>query len=193
MKFSPILAVDVDCTVVEIQKKWLAYLNSLVDESKKVSSEEVEGTYNYMKFFPSISENDGFRRFWNASDVYDDMEPITGSVEFIERMRNELGYKVVFVSHIEGNHGKSKHEFLKRFFEFDAFVATREKMFVRCDIIIDDRLKNLVGHPDNVCTVHFDLGHDQCTSCTTDFVMRQWDTSLIDELHTKVLTENAYL
>lgn len=81
--------------------------------------------------------------FWRQENVYDDMEPLEGSVEAL-RALHEQGWEIVFVSALKGNHHKSKYNALKKHFPFmDGLVGTKEKQYVRCDLAVDDRLSYL--------------------------------------------------
>lgn len=83
------------------------------------------------------------KNWWKQKNLYIGMEPIPGAVEALRELHEE-GHTIIFASHCEGNHAKSKVEFLKFFFPFmSGFLATRQKHFVRCDVLVDDRAYNL--------------------------------------------------
>lgn len=81
--------------------------------------------------------------WWKQERLYDYMRPsdeVMASIEALHR----AGFTIIFASHVEGAHAKSKVQLLKRYFPYmEAFMATRQKHFVRCDYLVDDRASNL--------------------------------------------------
>ena len=68
------------------------------------------------------------------------------SASFSESVFSSKKYNIVFASHIEGNHGKSKVEFIKKWFPMtSAFAATRQKNMVKSVVNIDDRVEHLIN------------------------------------------------
>lgn len=111
--------------------------------------------------------------FWRATDLYDCVLPIAGSVEALKKISETCD--LVFVSAIKGNHTKSKYYFLKAHFPFmKGYVATKEKYLVRCDAIIDDRLENLSKMPDDVITIQYDTPYRQDVNFTPDLKFSDW-------------------
>lgn len=92
--------------------------------------------------------------WWKQKDLYDDMYPMKGAVEALQEL-SDMGHTIIFASHCEGDHAKSKVEFLKKHFPFmSGFLATRQKQFVRCDVLIDDRAYNLINLPKGVTPIY---------------------------------------
>ena len=75
------------------------------------------------------------------------MEPMDGSVDVLSTLSEQ--YNIVFASHVEGEHGKSKVDFLKKYFPFmSGYAATRQKNTIRSAYNIDDRVIHLENlHP----------------------------------------------
>ena len=148
-----VAAVDVDLTVVDMVTSWVDHMNRITGANFEIK----EGTmypYNlteiYKHYLVSDYDKDLLFKWWNKEDLYDSAVPIDGSVEALKSV-NDAGYDIVFVSHCEGNHARSKYYFLRRYFPFMAgFMATREKGFVRADIAFDDRNEYLCQYPDYV-------------------------------------------
>ena len=137
-----VIAVDVDLTVCGIDILWWNWLCS-VTNSKYMPMPKEEGkvNYNLSKYFEDKLEKvgrDGLD-FFRQEGVYDFAPVIKDSEQVLKYLKGQ-GHEIVFVSAVKGNHHKSKYNFLKRHFPFmDGFVATKEKNYVNCDIIIDDR------------------------------------------------------
>lgn len=82
--------------------------------------------------------------WWKQEGLFDDMRPSDEVMSSLENLHRK-GHTIVFASHVEGAHAKSKVQFLKRWFPYmDAFLATRQKHYVRCDYLVDDRASNLI-------------------------------------------------
>ena len=157
-----ICCVDVDLTVVDIGESWLNWLNHMSGLS--LTMEDCIPNYGFGDYFTdalknvSMSPYDYFRQ----EGLYDTLEPIKGSVEALRRLK-EHGWDIVFVSHIKGNHHKSKYNFLKRYFPFmEGFLATQEKHYVKHDMLIDDRNKSLNAADENAILVKMHTPYDQC-------------------------------
>lgn len=183
MKRPKIASIDVDEVVVSLYQDWVQYLCDR--SSSPPNPETVSGYYNISNAFPDVTEDIALS-FWKQRNLYDDAFPLEGAVAGIQ-MLIDAGYDIVFASHVEGDHGKSKFEFLKRFFSFDSFAQTREKGYLQPDIAFDDRIKHL--HHYNYCkpsciTVQFDTPYDQ-DECEfyPDFKLSGWtDTAMIEKI-----------
>lgn len=140
-----IIAVDVDLTVCAIDKLWWQWLNALHHKDHTFPTDDVLD-YNLGVFFSDLPDpyaGYDHKDFFRRDGIYDFAEPVEMSVESLLKIKG-MGHQVVFVSHVKGNHHKSKYYWLKRNFPFmDAFIATKEKGFVRADMLIDDRYEHL--------------------------------------------------
>jgi 5'(3')-deoxyribonucleotidase len=145
---SPMVIVDVDITIVDTDMQWLKWLNTM--SGRNTTPETFEWEYNVGQFFKNDLTKyhlDPFD-FWRSDNIYDTLKPYPGVRETLEQLHN-IGYDIVFASHIKGDHHKSKYNFLKRYFGdiMAGFVATKEKHLIRSgtgkDIIIDDRFEYL--------------------------------------------------
>ena len=111
--------------------------------------------------------------FWRQEDLYDALEPMPGSVEVLREL--SARFDIVFATTIKGNHHKSKCYFLKNHFPFlDGICATKEKKFVRCDYLIEDRLNVLECMPQSVVTVQMATPYKQSSEFTPDYIVKNW-------------------
>jgi 5'(3')-deoxyribonucleotidase len=101
--------------------------------------------------------------FWRNEGVYDWVDPVNGSLDALMEIKRVIGCDIIAVSHCKGNHFKSKWQFLKRNFgnTIDGFIATKEKYYVACDILIDDRNSYLNKMPDGIGCIRFDTCYTQ--------------------------------
>lgn len=158
---SPILVCDVDGVVVDLSHRWYEWLCSQSPKYKPIPSyEDVSKHYDYSIPFEGSVGKEAAYHFWKMSHIYDDAMPIEGSVEALEAFKR-AGWDIVFASHVEGSHSLSKFNFLKRNFPMDGFMATREKHFLRANIVIDDRVENLLKFPSDVFCILMDAPHNK--------------------------------
>lgn len=181
-----VVAVDVDSVVVDLSYDWWKFLEARTSTPK--SFELVNTVYDFTTMYPDI-RRDVALSFWKSRDLYDGRKPFAGCVEALKEF-HDAGFNVTFVSHVEGDHGKSKVEFLKRHFPFmSGFMATRQKGLVRPDVAFDDRVTHLnsyLEHNPDCLTVRILTPHDQDVKETNNhFFMdvSQWkDERVIDYL-----------
>lgn len=135
-----VVAVDVDSVVVDLSVDWWKFLESKT--STPQSFDVVTRNYDLGLSYPDVPK-DVALSFWKGRNLYDEKTPFPGCVEALEEFRRS-GYIVTFVSHVEGDHGKSKVQFLKHHFPSMAgFFATRQKGLMRPEVAFDDRLYHL--------------------------------------------------
>jgi 5'(3')-deoxyribonucleotidase len=188
-----IIAVDVDLTVADsdishwdwLQRQCLSF------DTEMPAVDDI--SYDLGSYFDLPSRVDSMS-FWREESLYDEspqfgfrpIMPIKGSIDALRILSNG-GWEIVFVSHVKGNHHKSKVEWLKRHFPFmSGFVATKEKKYVDCDILIDDR--NLHLNSSNAQhKIRFETHYDQ------DIKLNQSHLSLITDDWFKILYEISRL
>lgn len=118
----PIIAIDVDQTVVDMLEDW---------------SRWCQDTFNEIPDFSVEISDMKFLGFWEISNIYDNKKPIKNTVKYIKELHKH--YHIFFVSHCHPNHFQSKIQFLLRYFEMDGFIDMYEKHRIHFDYIIDDR------------------------------------------------------
>jgi 5'(3')-deoxyribonucleotidase len=154
-----ILGIDIDAVLVDSLKKWDRYLMSIagVEESRLPLGEI---SYNFAIYYPEVED---CLEFWRLEDLYDDMVPIDGSVNALNKL--DSLFDIVYITAIKGNHHKSKFEFIRRYFPTGkGFIATKEKHLVNVDIMIDDRASNLLKFENDVYTILFNSPYIQGVS-----------------------------
>ncbi len=142
---SKVIGIDVDltaCAIDELWYKWLVAMTGKEIPSLRYAMEDRCGVldYNLSSYFNQVLLEDGLN-FFRSTHLYDMAEPVPFCVDMINLLARDN--EVVFISAVKGNHHKSKYEWLKRHFAFDGFIATQEKQYVNCDVLIEDRNKFL--------------------------------------------------
>ena len=142
-----IIGVDIDLTVAQIDDLWYDWLVRMTgyDPMIDVSYDMLEDSqhlleYNLSTYWKEQLEERGIDglEFFRGTHLYDMVDPVHESPKYINELYEE-GYDIVFISALKGHHHRSKYEFLGRHFNFDGFIGTKEKQYINCDIMIDDR------------------------------------------------------
>ena len=185
-----ILVCDVDGVVVDVSHDWAEYIRHIVPDVN-VTYKLLSPYYDFHIPVRGYVSKEEVYHFWKRDNLYDKAEPLPGSVEMIKTLKYEFGFDIVFASHVEGNHAKSKFDFLKRHFPVDGFMATREKGFVRATAAIDDRVEHLISHPENVIkilkhTPHAQSELEQVQQFKPDITLHNWDYSFVEQLMSEI-------
>lgn len=176
----PILGLDVDLTVAPLDKMWFEWLTCMCGPAKIEFIEGVQEFYeDYNDFYNAfvrygqqinynltvyfekpINKNVDWFDFFRREGIYDTVRPYYGSQVTLKTLQKH--FDIVFISHIKGNHHKSKYNFLARNFKNFDFLATKEKHRVTMDILVDDRINflNKVGEY-GVSGIHVDTIYTQ--------------------------------
>ena len=140
---SKIIAVDCDNTIARSDDVWWEWMHRALGilGFRGRPSLWPNAPYNLSEYF--IEDFKSIDRdpmdFWRSESTYDYVNPVQGSVKALKEL-HELGYKIVVVSQIKGNHNKNKWQWLQLHFPFiDGYISTKEKQFVKCDYFVDDR------------------------------------------------------
>lgn len=170
-----IIVCDVDGVVIDLSYQWYMYLRSIIKDFD-FTYEDVAVNYDFYKNLTGYVTKEEAYHFWKRAGLYDNQQPIPFAADTLWDLKRNHGFNIVFASHVEGDHAKSKYEFLKKYFPVDGFMATREKQFIRADIAIDDRVEHLVNHPFSVGKIVKYTPHAQ--TCNIPFkpdgVLYEW-------------------
>ena len=143
------IVVDVDNVVVGTGELFVEHLLSdsrFCTACTRIGVDPYTWAMTYYDPLTELGLSDAVKRemfgWWGRRDLYDDLLPIEDSQDILETL--SAFYNIVFVSHVEGEHGKSKVDFLKKYFPFmSGYAATRQKNIVRSSYNIDDRVIHL--------------------------------------------------
>lgn len=140
-----LLGVDVDdCIVNPNWKQWLDEKKGSYSALLDSQGEPLEKLpFALGKLYEPWIDFDPYD-FWRSETLYDDLEPLDGVVESLEKLSNYFG--IVFVSRLKGFHHGSKVRFVKKHFPFmTGFVGTHEKWILNGGLtaMIDDQQYNL--------------------------------------------------
>lgn len=147
----PVLALDVDLTLVDSLTPWLNWIRGVTKNSfifelgSEYNRDWVEGYHQMPEYFMKngYSGPMGLEElthemmaYWRQPDLYLSMVPIPGAYRAFREL--SLTHEIVFVSHCINEHTESKKDFLKTYFGNNPFIDTSAKQFVDYDVIVDD-------------------------------------------------------
>jgi 5'(3')-deoxyribonucleotidase len=99
---------------------------------------------------------------WNEKDFWTSLQPYEGAIETINELSKECNIIICTRiprgcsnAFIEKENWINDH-FPKNRFEFFAVSNGAKKMRIKCDYIIEDRLKEMAFHPDGVVAILID-------------------------------------
>lgn len=178
------IGVDVDLTLVRTDLLWERWLR---ENGAKLDSHWTKTfypvlPYDVTKMFSLPEGLDGYA-FWRQKDLYEQCLPMAFSREVISKWKG-LGHKVVFVSAIKGFHAKSKYYFLKKHFpDMDGVVFTKEKGYIKADVMIDDR-DDILNQFDGTKTlkIKFHTEYEQKEPSTAHFTIKDWQDERLLQL-----------
>lgn len=171
------IGIDVDMTVVDTGSEWLRFLENKAEREIHTPARDIP--YNLGELVPELSSEE-VMSFWYCRNLYDKLEPIRGAMEAIKKLHDK-GHDIIFVSHVMGDHYRSKKNFVDRFFPFHkGFVATEGKHLVKMDVLIDDRNSNLNAcEREGIIPLRYDTPYSQCQE-GDHYYMNSWDIVCVD-------------
>jgi 5'(3')-deoxyribonucleotidase len=180
-KMNKIIACDVDLVLAQSDVLWWEWMSRMVG-LETIPPIPAIAEYDLSKYFKSRMEvlNIDPMDFWRGDSLYTWCDTIAYSREVLYCLK-QSGFKIIAASHIKGNTNKSKFQFLKRNYGelLDAYLATKEKHYVRCDYLIDDRISNLNKMPENVTCIRLDTPYTQDEEPTRDIaICKDWNEIL---------------
>ena len=173
-----ILGVDIDLTFVDTGRGWFNWLRDrselVVPDYDTLVAAGEKIPYDLSSVFTDIPPPVTLD-YWRPDNLYDNMEPLPHAVEALRSLKEEKGYKIVFVSTIKGDHHKSKYYMVEHHVPFlDGFIATKEKHFARVDVMIDDRLNVLEKMDKTPVRIQMNTPFDQYTTWEPTHKVDNW-------------------
>ena len=170
------ILVDLDGPVANLLDEWLRLYNIDYDDDL------LPGQIKSWDMVPYVRESCGKLIYeYLDGDIYDGVKPVDGALDGIKKLR-ELGHRVVFVTSAPEGTGDAKYAWLKRHGFLDdgkvseSYIEAHDKSLVRGDILIDDRVENIVRFPGE--TILWDAPYNR--DITHGFRVKNWRDVLSD-------------
>lgn len=144
-----IVASDIDIPLVRTDLHWMAWLEN-VCQTKLDVSPGTRLSYDLTTYFKEELTYQGLTgmEFWKQDNLYDKLPPVEGSVDALESLWKQ-GATILCLSAHMGLHAASKRDWVYRHYPFvkDVILLDKgvNKCYVKCDVIIEDHVENLVG------------------------------------------------
>ena len=156
---SKVLAIDIDGTVLtEICYDWFYDLKTIYPLKKEwsyvIHPRDHKLPYDLSEMFEIPEGHDAFT-FWYEDNLYDQYVPRSDAISHIDAL-HLMGYKIIFVSKVIGNHGRSKTNFINKYFPYNqGVILTGQKHHIKCDYLIDDCMSVLNKMSTDTITIKF--------------------------------------
>lgn len=140
------LAVDVDMTVVDVLQPWVQWMGiNHPEDYIHPAYESLDGHYNHHLADLYGVDPDQINDFWKKNDLYDNLQPMDGSVEAYKKLKEH--FDVYFLTICYAGHKDSKQSFLQRHFgeDIEMIDSMSCKSHYDFNMLIDDNPKVLMG------------------------------------------------
>lgn len=141
-----IIAVDIDNVLNNLAEKTLEFYNALSDKNIQMSD---ISTYNFAECLPQ-KEADGITELFKKYELWDSLTPLSDSQWGLKALVN-MGHEIYLATATHPENFAWKVEWIEKYYPF---IDTRNiirivnKSLLKCDVMIDDCLDNLIG---NMC------------------------------------------
>lgn len=137
-----IFAVDVDGVVADLQKEWLRRYNEDYNDNFPADKWIIWDIHRLIKPKCGIK----IYEYLEDPTIYDNVEPIEGALEAIEKLSNF--FRIIFVTNSTLGASGAKYNWLNKYkfiYKLDDYIECKDKSLVRANWLIDDRMENLLG------------------------------------------------
>lgn len=158
-----IIACDIDGVLNNLVAKTLEVYN--FRNQKNIQISDIT-SYN---FFDCLSPEDakGIISLFKEKALWDSLKPLQGAQESLKQLIKK-GHKVYLATATDPVNFKWKIDWLTQFYTFipsDNVIRINDKSLLKCDVIIDDCLDNLIGNfAERIC-----LNYPWNQSATKDY------------------------
>ena len=138
------IAVDFDNMLNNLTEKTLEIYNT--QSGKKIQMSELT-SYNFYDCL-NKTDADGVIKLFKKKELWDALTPIEGSREGIRKLI-DANYKVYIVTATAPENFAWKVQWAKKWFPFlnsDNIIRMMDKSLLKCDILIEDSLEQLIKH-----------------------------------------------
>lgn len=184
------IAIDIDNVLNTLCEAVLSVYNE--DSEDNLTMPDI--TEYYIEKFVKPEYKKTFWHYFLDKRVWKRIDVVDGCVEYIEKLHNE-GYEIIFVTKTESANLPKKHGWLQRNFPFldirKCLYSCPVKQYVKCDILIDDALSNLIGDREyySICLAY---PYNNVTKDIPNFVrVNNWK-EIYDTIHALEGEQNAY-
>lgn len=139
-----IIALDLDNCLNDLTEKTLEFYNSQNDQKIKMPDLT---SYNFDDCL-NKKDAEGIMKLFKNKVLWDSLKPIAGAREGLQKLL-DAGHKVYIVTATAPENFAWKVQWLKKWFPFfnsDNVWRIMDKSLLKCDILIEDSLEQLIKH-----------------------------------------------
>lgn len=138
-----VVCVDIDSVLNDLMPKSLALYNKRT--GKNITMDQLTA-YN---LYECLNEEDsaGIIRLFEEEELWNSLMPLKGSQSGLQKLCNKHDVYLATATH-EINF-KWKCDWIKKYFSFfdtNKIIRIKNKALLRCDIMVDDHLSNLINN-----------------------------------------------
>jgi 5'(3')-deoxyribonucleotidase len=137
-----IVMVDIDNILNDLTKKTIDLYN--IRSGKNIKLSDIT-TYSFFKCLPNDAEP--MCKLFTEKELWDSLEPIESSQEVLKDIV-DMGIEVYLATATDPVNFEWKCEWVKKHYPFistDNIIRIKNKSLLKCDVIIDDCLDNLIN------------------------------------------------
>lgn len=138
------ILVDMDEVLDQLLQAWIPYLNERYGAD--VKPEDVTGWW-VTDFYPGLTRKQVYGVL-DENELWESVKPVPGASEGLQKLIAD-GHDIFVVTNSNYKTIRAKMErVLFRYFPFlswDKVILATKKQMVRCDVLIDDGVHNLIG------------------------------------------------
>lgn len=138
-----ILCVDLDNTLNNLQEVVINAFNNMYNASYTMNHIK---TYNISECLPK-EDAINMTELYYKHGLYDMVMPLTGAQNILQKIKN-MGHEIYIVTHSVPSIFEEKVNWIKYYFPFideSHIVSMQNKWMMKCDVMIEDNLDNLLG------------------------------------------------
>ena len=139
-----IIACDMDCVLNNLMEKTLEIYNA--QNRKNIQMSDLT-SYNFHDCL-NKEDADGIIKLFKSKALWDSLTPISGAKEGLKKIV-DAGHRVYIVTATAPENFTWKINWIKKYFPFfntDNVVRAMDKSLIKCDILIEDCIDQLIKH-----------------------------------------------
>ena len=139
-----IIAIDFDNILNNLTEKTLEIYNAQSGKDIQISN------LTSYHFYDCLGKSDanGMEKLFKKKELWDVLTPIAGAREGLQKLV-DAGHRIVIVTATAPENFLWKVQFLRKYFPFfnpDNCIRMMDKSLLKCDILVEDSLEQLIKH-----------------------------------------------
>lgn len=140
-----IIAIDCDDTICELQQQVIEIFNQKYCKSYELNDFKDYDIENDLPLQDAVN----FKTIYGEVGLYQNIMPTNGAQSGLRKLINR-GHEIFIVTNAIPDTFSEKVKFIKHYFPFidnAHIVSMKHKEYFRCDIMVEDNVRNLLASP----------------------------------------------